>query len=114
MEVAFNKAKIDITGLKYSYAWDKDESLSKQDFASKCFGNAKVHLDAEETKNSVTIKADCDINKQTAIINLVNNSNTIVKDKSSVDKILEFNFKTVDIKATNVDVIADNKCEVLY
>ncbi len=131
-EIAFNKAKIDITGLKYDYRWEPsveegsyqqvgewywewvaNPEYDKQftEMNRKCFGNAIVHLDAEESKNSVTIKADCDINKQTATLNLVNNGNYIVKDKTSSEKVLEFNFKTVDVTATKVDIIADNKCD---
>ena len=131
-EVAFNKAKIDVTGLKYDYRWEPtaeegsyqqigewnwgwvpNPEYDKQmiEMNRKCFGSAIVKFEAEETNNSVTIKADCDINKKTATLNLVNNGNTIVQDKSSSDKVLEFNFKTVDINATNVDIIADNKCE---
>ena len=110
-EIAFNKAKIDITGFKYNYAWEDDDSITEEEFYRKCFGNAFVHLEAEESKNSVTIKADCDINKQTATLNLVNNGNYIVKDKTSSEKVLEFNFKTVDVTATKVNIIADNKCD---
>ncbi len=130
-EVVFNKAKVTVTGLKYDYRWEPNvaEGSYKQinewnwgwvsnpeydkqikERNSKCFGNALVHLDAEETKNSVTIKADCDINKKVATLNLVNNGNLIVEDNNN-GNILAFNFKTVDIKATNADILADNKCE---
>ena len=111
LEIAFCKAKIDVTGLKYNYAWDIDEGLSSEEFANKCFGYAKAHFEAEETKNSVTIKADCYINDKTAYLNLVNNSSYIVRDNTSEDNILDFNFKTLDIKASNVEVFINNKCE---
>ncbi len=135
-EVAFNKAKIDITGLKYDYKWEPvseksiwveqqspdgwmwtmpvdNEEYRKEviERNRKCFGNAKIIFEAEETKNNVTIEGNCDINSKTAYLKLVNNGNIIVKDNSSEDKVLEFNFKTVDINGTNVDVLADNKCE---
>lgn len=133
MEVLFNKAKIDITGLKYDYRWkpksektipiidpeygywmgseDNEEyKKEKESMYKNCFGNAIVHLEAEETKNSVTIKADCDINKKTATLNLVNNGEYVVKDNNN-GILLEFNFKTVEINATKVDVLANNKCE---
>lgn len=123
-EVVFNKAKVTVTGLKYdyrwkpkseqqiyqpdTYMWQDNEEYKKETEAMRrnCFGNSKVHLDAEETKNSVTIKADCDINKKTANLNLINNGDLIVKEDT-----LQFNFKTVEIKATNADILADNKCE---
>ncbi|MBQ3644679.1 MAG: hypothetical protein II961_08795 [Candidatus Riflebacteria bacterium] len=110
-EVAFSKAKIDITGFNYNYAWEEDESLTEKEFNQKCFGNTIVHFEGEESKNSVSIKADCNLSKKTATVNLVNNGNLVVKDKSNKEKVTEFNFKTVDIDATNVDIIADNKCE---
>ncbi len=133
MEVLFNKAKIDVTGLKYNYNWEPKSEKStpiydpeygywmgmeeneeykkeRETMYKNCFGNAIVHLEAEETKNSVTIKADCEINKKTATLNLVNNGNLIVEDNNN-GNILAFNFKTVDINATNVDVLANNKCE---
>ena len=127
-EVVFNKAKVTVTGLKYDYRWkpksekqiyqpnaymwqDNEEyKKEKETMHRNCFGNAIVHLEAEETKNSVTIKADCEINKKTATLNLVNNGNLIVEDNNN-GNILAFNFKTVDITATNADVLADNKCE---
>ena len=127
-EVVFNKAKVTVTGLKYDYRWkpksekqiyqpnaymwqDNEEYKKETETMHRnCFGNAIVHLDAEETKNSVTIKADCEINKKTATLNLVNNGNLIVEDNNN-GNILAFNFKTVDINATNADVLANNKCE---
>ena len=118
-EVAFNKANIYVTGLKYAYEWepsadywvfhgDRNEEYIQQEIElrRKCFGNAKATIEAEETKNNVIIKGKCDINTKTASLNLVNNGNYIVKDN-----ILEFNFKTVDINGTNVDILAGNKCE---
>jgi hypothetical protein len=110
-EVAFSKAKIDITGFNYNYAWEEDESLAEKEFNQKCFGNTIVHFEGEESKNSVSIKADCNLSKKTATLNLVNKGNLVVKDNSNKEKVTEFNFKTVDINATNVDIIADNKCE---
>ncbi|MBR4330468.1 MAG: hypothetical protein IKP71_11540, partial [Candidatus Riflebacteria bacterium] len=123
LEIAFCKAKIDVTGLKYDYKWEptsdyyfqgvrNEEYIQEEiELRKKCFGNAKATIEAEETKNDVTIKGNCDINSKTAYLKLVNNGNIIVKDNSSEDKVLEFNFKTVDINGTNVDVLADNKCE---
>ena len=132
-EVVFNKAKVDVTGLKYNYEWEPKSEKStpiidpdygywmgmedneeykkeKETMHRNCFGNAIVHLEAEETKNSVTIKANCEINKKTATLNLVNNVNLIVEDNNN-GNILAFNFKTIDINATNADVLANNKCE---
>ena len=135
-EVAFNKANIYITGLKYAYEWEpvsekriwieqqspygwmwttsvENEEYRKEvnEMNRKCFGNAKATIEAEESKNNVIIKGKCDINTKTALLNLVNNGNYIVKDNSSKDNILEFNFKTVDINGINVDILADNNCE---
>lgn len=130
MEIALNNAKINIAGFDYSYYteptsekyiwipvnnwwggyYQRNEEYNKElkEIYSKCLGNAKVHFEAEETKNYVTVKADCDVKAKTASVNVVNNGNYIVKDETS-NELLEFNFKTIDIKATNADIQKD--CE---
>ena len=124
-EVAFNKANIYVTDLKYAYEWEptvakkigmfgfRNEEYDRQviEMRRKCFSNAKATIEAEETKNNVTIEGNCDINSKTVTLKLINNGNAIVKDNSTKDKVLEFNFKTVDINGTNVDILANNKCE---
>ena len=126
-EVAFNKAKVDVTGLKYNYKWQpteeedilvgeeynwywmKNEKYTKQvkERNKNCLGNAIVKISASENKNNVDITANCDINKKTATAHLVNNGNTY----KLKDDVTEFDFKTLDINATKVDVLADNNCE---
>ena len=124
-KVAFNKAKIDVTGLKYNYTWKptaekygwdnntwtryKNEEYNNQanEMKKNCFGNAIVKISASESKNNVDITANCDINKKTATAHLVNNGNTY----KLKDVVTEFDFRTLDINATTVDVLADNNCE---
>ena len=130
-EVYFNSAKINITGLKYDYRWkptaekytwvgqigymnmEKSQEYTKElkEMYNKCFSNTKVNFEAEESKNNISITGECDISKKTATVHIDNKGNYIVKDDSDPEKIMEFNFKTLDIEGTKVDVLADNNCE---
>ena len=105
-ELAFNAAKIDVKGIKFNSKWLNIEDLDK-----KCLGNAIASLSAEETNNNVVINAKCDVNAKTAYLKMVNNGNYIYKENTDVDRVLEFNFRTVEIDATNVDFFENNKFE---
>ncbi len=104
-DVDFNAIKIDVSGLIYNYNWKKHEALY-----NNCYTNAKATFTAEETIKKVEITGDCDVKAKTANISITNHGDYLVKESAN-DKIMEFNFKTVDIKGTNVDILANNKCD---
>ena len=107
-EVAFDKAKIDITNLKYDDAW---KSLTKSERRINIFKNAVVNISTEETKNKVSLTAKYVVADNKITATLTNNGSFIVKDK---DNLLQFNFDKVDVTATNVKYVEQDSFEGSY
>ncbi len=104
-EIAFNWAKLDVTNIQYKDSW---KSLDEVDRRKNIFGSSVASFTSEEINNKVLFHAKYDVANKKITGKLNNNGSYIVKDK---EKLLQFDFKTVDITGTNVRIVELGNCE---